>query len=195
MQHIGSHLTDPTSPLVSQLLMLNAPEPYTRLTVRGPGNPSAKQKLRGLSEKDLLAGPVRSHDDARAMLSGLWLWHDWLDESHTLAQSIRTPTGSLWHAIIHRREGDFANSRYWLARCEGHPLFPTMLQQARPLVDPRPADMMLLKLAGARWDPVIFVDLVEMVHQRPDDPRHALAVSLQQLEWRLLFDHCTRAAG
>lgn len=194
-QDIRSTRTNPASPLVSDLLKLDAPSAYTRLTVSGPGNPRAKDLLQGVTERQLLTAPPASPDDARAMLSGLWLWHDWLDESHTLAQSIHTATGSLWHAIMHRREGDFSNSKYWLARCEGHPVFASLLQHARPLIDPMPADMMLFRLASSRWDPNVFVDLVEAVHDRPADPRHPLAVSLQQLEWRLLFDHCVRAAA
>ena len=35
---------------------------------------------------------------------------------------------------------------------------------------------------------------VEAVHDTPDDPRHSVAVQLQQLEWRVLFEHGTRAA-
>jgi len=39
------------------------------------------------------------------------------------------------------------------------------------------------------------VDVVEQVHESPGDPRHAVAVALQKLEWQLLFDHCTRGAA
>ena len=194
-QDINAARTNPTSPFVSEVLQIDLEDAYTRLTVAGPGNPRAKEKLKTAAERQLLSGPVVGHEDARAMLSGLWLWHDWLDESHTLSQSIHTPTGSLWHAIMHRREGDFSNSKYWLSKCEGHPVFATLLQHARPLIDPMPADMLLLKLTSGKWNPNVFVDLVEMVHDHPEDPRHKLAVSLQQLEWRLLFDHCTRAAA
>jgi hypothetical protein len=38
-------------------------------------------------------------------------------------QQLRDATDSLsfWHAIMHRREGDFWNSKYWYARCRNHP--------------------------------------------------------------------------
>ena len=53
---------------------------------------------------------------AAACLAGLWLHHNFLDESHTLSQDIDTTTGSYWHAIMHRREGDYGNAKYWLHR-------------------------------------------------------------------------------
>ena len=53
------------------------------------------------------------------MLAGLWLWHDALEESHAIAQAIITSSGSLWHAILHRREGDYSNAKYWYERASG----------------------------------------------------------------------------
>ena len=44
---------------------------------------------------------------AACCLCGLWLLHDFLDESHSLSQEITTDTGSYWHGIMHRREPDY----------------------------------------------------------------------------------------
>jgi len=128
------------------------------------------------------------------MLAGLWLWFDWLNPSHTISQRIETPTGSYWHAIMHRREGDFSNSKYWFARCRNHPAMQTLGIQAAALINPRPADKSLLRLVLTGWNPDAFVDLVEQLHDNPGDPRHGVAVALQRLEWKTLFDHCVRAA-
>jgi len=58
-----------------------------------------------------------------------------------------------------------------------------------------PADKSLLRLIMSGWNPNALVDLVEQVHDSPQDPRHALAVSLQRLEWQVLFEDCTRRAA
>ena len=44
----------------------------------------------------------------------LFLWHDHWEESHQIAQSDEGEADhDLLHAIVHRRENDFANSAYW----------------------------------------------------------------------------------
>lgn len=185
------------SPLGQQVLKLNLDSAYTALVCRGAGDAEARRLLDGVTPQQVLSAPVRDEDDAAGVLSGLWLWHDRLAESHRIAQAIDTPNGSFWHAIMHRREGDFGNSRYWYDRvATDHPLWITLAAQADAIINPLPADKSLLRLApGGRWNPRAFVDLVEQIHDRPDDPRHPAAVSLQQLEWRVLFDFCKRRAG
>jgi hypothetical protein len=47
-----------------------------------------------------------------ALVAGLWLYVDDLDRSHTVSQSIEDATGSYWHGIMHRREGDISKTNY-----------------------------------------------------------------------------------
>lgn len=70
-----------------------------------------------------------------AFKAGLLLYLDELDMSHTISQGIATPLGSWWHAIMHRREGDFWNSHYWLDRACSHPFFEDSPVNPRELVD------------------------------------------------------------
>jgi hypothetical protein len=186
--------TDPLSPLGRRLLKLD-PNAYGELVPSGEGNATARDLLEGVQASDLITGPIARRDEANGLLAGLWLYFDWLDQSHTISQKIESPTGSFWHAIMHRREGDFANSKYWYARCASHPVLATLAASAGQLVNSMPADKSLFRLVASGWNPNAFVDLVEQVHEKPDDPRHAVAVSLQRLEWQALFNHCARVSA
>lgn len=169
---------------------------YQRLVVRGSGSAAGKALLETVGRHALLARPIIRDDDARALVASLWLWHDWLDASHEISQSIPSPTGSFWHAIMHRREGDFFNGKYWNARSRNHPAYATLASQAMPVVAAARARLgrWADRLTCGGWDADAFVDFVEFANGRPQDPAHATAVELQRLEWRVLFEHCVRSA-
>ena len=81
--------------------------------------------------------------DRADLAAGLWLYVDDLDRSHTVSQSVEDTTGSYWHGIMHRREGDFSNSHYWMRRAAGHPL-----PRTRPDLDP---DALIDDPDGLTW--------------------------------------------
>jgi hypothetical protein len=186
--------TDNLSILAYDVLQLDAASAYRALVVKGEGNPRAKALLAPVTPGQLLMKPPARPEEAEGLLAGLWLWHDWLEPSHTIAQGIASATGSFWHAILHRREGDFSNSKYWYARAKGHPMMPVLSGRASALLNPLPADKSLLRLVYNGWSPEAFVDLVQAIHQDPNDPRYGTVVALQQLEWRVLFEHGAREA-
>ena len=89
-----------------------APLLTDRLPELGPGLPNVamRPQLAALGIETAFAGKkVVDEDAARCCLSALWLWHDFLDESHAISQEIETTDGSFWHAIMHRREPDYGN--------------------------------------------------------------------------------------
>ena len=71
----------------------------------------ASSELLGIV-KDLVVTSAVSQNPTLA--AGLWLYVDDLSRSHEISQQIPGAEGSLWHGIMHPREGDFWNSKYWL---------------------------------------------------------------------------------
>jgi hypothetical protein len=180
---------------------LVASAPLNELGAGKPDN-AARQKLENLSLADAFAPHViADREMANACLAGLWLLYDDLDRSHTISQSIHTPTGSYWHAIMHRREGDFGNSKYWFDRVGDHPIFgplahaaAALVQEEREEVGDRPADRDLAWLAEeAYWDPFRFVDLCAAV-VRGRSNTDQLCRLIQKQECRLLLEFCYRRA-
>lgn len=119
-------------------------------------------------------------DERPDLVAGLWLYVDELDKAHGACQDLETPTGAYWHAIVHRREGDFSNAHHWLSRAAHHPA------------------MGLIDLTGggagsgtavAAYDAGAVVDRVARAHERGDRAHPALA-SVQHKEWKALFKWC-----
>ena len=189
--------SDKVTPLARAILKRDAAHAYEKLTItQSDFNAAAMEDLSQATGQRLCSKPVSNTTEADCLVGALWLWHDDLETSHGIFQDADTPTGSLWHAILHRREGDFSNAKYWYARCPNHPAFPVIAAQASPILAELPADKMLLRLLplSGRFDGAAFTDLVARVHQSPSDPLHRAAVALQQLEWRILFEMGVRAA-
>lgn len=152
-----------------------------RLSPLGPGTPNAGMKAKLASFR--LVGPVVDARMAKAVHSALWLYHDFLDESHTISQDLDTPTGSFLHAVMHRREPDAWNSKYWWRRVGSHPIFPQLAVAA--------AD--LSYGSASAWDPAAFVDACE-ADRDSGSPREELLKQVQRTEWELLFAYCYREA-
>lgn len=154
----------------------------------GAPDQSARAQLDALDEAGLLGGrAVRDREMARACLAGLWLLHDFLDESHRISQSLHGREGSYWHGIMHRREGDYANAKYWFRRVGAHPIHETLKLRARELL--RDTDG---ACARDGWDPSAFVDLcaAACAGEAAAEPCRRI----QQQEWLLLFGFCHRRA-
>ncbi len=168
-----------------------------RLNPLGPGTPNTKMRpgLAALTIEEAFApNPIVDADMARACLAGIWLYHDFLEESHQISQSIATTTGSYWHGIMHRREPDFSNSKYWFHRVGEHPIIALLRETAAELAAAHAAHESTAFLRQQRmWDPLAFIDLCEACVNRRS-PAEPLCRQIQQAEWRLLFDYCYQQA-
>lgn len=144
-----------------------------------PGILAQADLNRALDESFLRHGRPAKAEFIRALLL---LWHDHLDASHVISQGIENPDGSLAHGIMHRREPDYWNSKYWFRRVGQHPCFADLAKRAKPLLagDARLAAQLLPR---GEWDAFAFVDAVEAAAGKPaTDARHQLLRQLQQAE-------------
>lgn len=92
----------------------------------------------------------------------LWLYVDDLHRSHEISQGLPNPTGSWLHGIMHRREGDFENAKYWLRQAARHPALYRM----------------------GDFDPIAFVDKVR------EAPKSGELLDQQRQEWKTLMSWC-----
>lgn len=84
--------------------------------------------------------------------AALHILNDDLGNAHRIVQDVEDADGYLLHAILHRREGDWENARYWFARTGDHPAYERVYRAA------------LGAWSGVsewgRWRPERFVDMV-----------------------------------
>ena len=123
---------------------------------------------------------------AKATVSAFLLWNDALDESHTLSQDLPSSTGSYLHGIMHRREPDYGNSKYWFRNVGSHPLFEEVGHAASAYIS-------LEDLTN--WDPYTFIDRCEAsARGRLKDEQTRDLKGLQLDEMRLITAYCFQHA-
>jgi len=123
-------------------------------------------QIENACEKGLGSTAAITHPAAYALLKGgLFYAVDALDAAHSIFQEDLSPEGSYWHGMLHRREGDFWNAKYWLQKAG----------RLGALKD------------FPEFDPIQFVTRCERAAQRSDaeDPEDLLA--LQRKEWEHLI--------
>jgi hypothetical protein len=163
----------------------------------GPGKPvmAMRKELQALSlDTPFAPHSVVEQSMAQACLSALWLRFDFLDESHSIGQEIHNPSGSYWHGIMHRREPDYDNAKYWFRRVPQHEVFAPLAEAAREIAcSAKPHDGAKFLTTQKQWDPLAFVDLVAAA-ARGRSSSELLCREIQRREWELLFDYCYRSA-
>nr|ADI18496.1 hypothetical protein [uncultured Verrucomicrobiales bacterium HF4000_13K17] len=122
-----------------------------------------------------------SGDNADLIRSAALLWHDHLDASHTLSQDIRSNDGSFLHGIMHRREPDYPNAKYWFNRVGVHDAFPKLFDRAKIML----IGTSLSQLVEDEWDPFAVVDSVSQADLASKE--YKLLQKVQKIEFEVLL--------
>lgn len=120
--------------------------------------------------RTLLALDPGGAPPALAVQAGLLLWNDDLGGCHRIAQDLEDEYGAYLHGIMHRREPDYGNSKYWFQRVQTHPLFPQLRTAALDLLAEAQGLDAYQKAIQSRptWDPFRMVDWCESARQERD---------------------------
>ncbi|GAA5509783.1 hypothetical protein [Novipirellula caenicola] len=180
MPNLDSFCTKAFSGFSSELIeaIQNAPLPDLGDGSRSGGDGVAA--LQTLLRSGDITGSLNTSSPLAAQLctSGLWLLAGDLDRSHRISQDIDEKEGSFWHGIMHRREGDFSNAKYWFRRVGKHPVITQLAEiGGNPF---RTAEEFVDECAEATRESAA----------GGVTPRYAQCQDVQWKEWQLLMAHC-----
>lgn len=164
-------------------------------------------------DRKIAAMPLKkifSEDDERkvyglALQAAFFLWNDSLSKAHDVLQDPliydRNETGDYWHAFMHRKEGDYHNSKMWFPAA--HPIHLELQTKVREYLQTQAWEdsewkASLQKLSEQpAWNPSLLVDIVEKhVKKGLDHEISTILTNIQWLELELLLDFtCKKALG
>jgi hypothetical protein len=158
------------TPAIDRLFKAIGESPMRAALARGDGcRTVVTAMIEEVAPTDLIAPHViNSGIHVDLLKAALFLWNDDFEPSHQHSQAAQNAEGAYWHAILHRREPDESNSRYWYARVGSHPVFHQMAK------------------CYPGWKPEKFV----LECRRASDRESIrLAAEKQVKEFELLFEH------
>ena len=187
---------NPPHPLRSVANMAQATEQFTRfksLLATAQPPPLGPQRRAGTTDAAELHRQLAAFFQAEAvapplqplLTSAALLWHDHLDASHALSQDIETREGSWLHGIMHRREPDYGNAKYWFKRVGPHAAFPKLAACAAELLRDCGDNL----FATGPWDPFAFIDECEAAESGKDAEVINVLRQIQAAEFDVLIEH------
>ena len=183
------------TPAITEVIeKLEAGNPLPTLVPQHAWSSELTDALESASLEDLFDGEsLKNRTFGEAIKSGLLLWNDALDESHTISQGLMDQTGSYWHGIMHRREPDYPNAKYWFGRVGTHPIFPELRGRAleRFKETPNPSDALAdignTIASQEKWDAYQLIDRCEAAEGDSDSDVTRFLQQVQVEEIKLLL--------
>ncbi|MDT7043531.1 hypothetical protein [Candidatus Nitronereus thalassa] len=160
------------------------------------GTPSQSSLIRDIQNAPLdklLGSAVQNQSMAEAVKAGLCVGLDAWEEAHAIAQDLDTVEGSYWHGIVHRREPDPGNAKYWFRRVGLHPVLKQLGSQ-ETLEELASLTVFDIIVQSGSWVPGRFIDLC-MECERGETPEIKPELqALQKKEIELLLTYCIQNA-
>lgn len=164
-----------------------------KLVRRNPTQPHLIHHIQTIPLEQLLGQTVMNQRMAQAVKTGLYVALDAWEEAHAMAQELDAREGSYWHGIVHRREPDADNAKYWFRRVGRHPVFQQLAagRIRQSLLSTAAFDRIV---QSGSWDPFTFIDLCLASQSGQEPELKAELLALQTQEIQLLLEHCLQGA-
>ncbi len=183
-----------TSAINEVIEKLEAGNPLPPLVATNAWSDELNEELLATSLDDLFQGQtVKDEVFGGALKSGLLIWNDAINDSHNISQGLSNNTGSYWHGIMHRREPDYSNAKYWFGRVGTHSIFPDLRERAIAIAKEQsnPSDK-LNQIAqviekAEHWDPYQFIDWCEAAENNTNSDVTRFLQQVQVAEIKLLL--------